>query len=170
MLVNSELVQTCIKSHFSSGLVSGGKSEAEEVLNKLKTGLGGFGAVGPKVSGFGGWQILQPNYVLTNGEPEGVQAFNTTKRRARTLVPRQAGMPCPLDRDIVLVVDSSGSVGEKNFQQAFEDLGRLIPHLCGFQPDIITRCRSTRVAVVTYGSVRSQSLQRQTHFSDKRPE
>ena len=49
-------------------------------------------------------------------------------------------------------MDSSGSIGSKKFQTALQDLGRLIPYLCGLQPAVITRCRSVRLALVTYGS------------------
>ena len=137
-------------------------------MNKLKTGLGGFGAVGPSVNvpnlkTSRGGSVVVASIGRTN-RFEGVQKangpnialavqpafFNATQ--PHSVVSRRAEMLCPPDRDIVLVIDSSGSVGENNFQQTFEDLGRLIPHLCGFQPDVITRCRSTRVAVVTYGS------------------
>ena len=120
-----QLVRIRSTSLFVSGKLPE-KSEAEKTLNKLKAGLGGFGPNGPN-----GVDIM----------------INRSRRDASN----QTELTCPPDRDIVLVVDSSGSVNRTNFQRAFVDLSLLIPHLCGFQPDIITRCRSTRIAVVTYG-------------------
>jgi uncharacterized protein YegL len=75
---------------------------------------------------------------------------NGTSRRRRR---ENCQVQCPPDRDIVIVVDSSGSVGEANFTTACKDLGRLIPYLCGLQPDYITKCDSTRLALVTYGQI-----------------
>ena len=108
-------------------------------LTVLKRGLGGFGGIGTAVP------VRTVPFLVAAAEKS---IYNRTALRTK----RQSALACPPDRDIVLVVDSSESVGRDKFHKALDDLSRLIPYLCGFQPELITDCRSVRLALVTYGS------------------
>jgi hypothetical protein len=134
-------------------MMFGGKNDSKTLLSKLRTAMGGFGSDGPHrgsavidtpKNGNPQFKSVGPETPLRNGNLE----FKVVD--PKTLLPSRP-YECPPARDIVLVVDSSGSVGQIEFQQAFKDLGHLIPYLCGFQPNIIEHCDSTRIAVVTYG-------------------
>jgi uncharacterized protein YegL len=116
-------------------------------LTTLKEGLGGFGPVAPRPGAKGPSPDGGPPL---KSAPLATPPAMITKKVRRSLKEAQV-LSCPPDRDIVLIVDSSGSVGRHNFNKSITDLSNLIPYLCGFQPKIITWCRSTRLAVVTYG-------------------
>ena len=72
-------------------------------------------------------------------------------RSYRAVAKRTATTDCPSDRDIVIIVDTSGSVGLTDFRSALDDLSELIPLLCGFQPEFVS-CKTYQLAMITYGS------------------
>ncbi|XP_062514308.1 uncharacterized protein LOC134189926 [Corticium candelabrum] len=127
-----------------------GTDRVQEALAIFQTGLGGFGSVGPSFP-------IPGRTIPVDNETSSSSADSNKTRRSLSgnrsnVTPTKTPTLCPPYRDIVLVVDSSGSVGPAKFRKALEDLGRLIPYLCGFQPGVITTCRSVRLALVTYGS------------------
>ena len=134
-----------------------GTDRVQDAIDIFQTGLGGFGSVGPAISVL----PIPGRTISADNETSSSSADSNKTRRSlsgnrsflmSTQPPTQPPTLCPPYRDIVLVVDSSGSVGPAKFRKALEDLGRLIPYLCGFQPGVITTCRSVRLALVTYGS------------------
>ena len=116
-----------------------GGSSAEEALAILQEGLGGFGASGPS-----GPKLLRA--------PDAPPPVNTTFVGKRMATFPSTPTDCPSDRDIVIIVDTSGSVGTTHFQSALDDLAELIPLLCGYQPEFIS-CKAYRLAMITYGSI-----------------
>ena len=144
---------------------SRGGSSAEEALAILQKGLGGFGAPAPPVrplfahigvpSISNGAPFPQPPSISKSAPFPGNLAprFNATWS-SRIPVSRRVttrSTDCHTDRDIVIIVDTSGSVGETHFQSALDDLSELIPLLCGFQPEFIS-CKAYQLAMITYGS------------------
>ena len=119
---------------------SSGGSSAEEVLVILQKGLGGFGAYRPPAP--------PPNFMLYAAQPPPPNiTWSSMGVEKREAIPSTI---CPSDRDIVIIVDTSGSVGETHFQSALDDLSELIPLLCGFQPEFIS-CKAYQLAMITYG-------------------
>jgi uncharacterized protein YegL len=116
-------------------------SSAEEALAILQKGLGGFG---PPAG-------LAPNVFLAGGDffsPRGNFSRSVGKRM---ISDKDKLVVCPSDRDIAIIVDTSGSVGNANFRLALSDLADIIPLLCGFQEKLIS-CGAYRLAMITYGS------------------
>ena len=116
--------------------------QAKQLLNILKSGLGGFGSFSPGL-----------------GRPVGIihkQVFHSVNVTLPKIVglkgQHKRAIPCPGDRDIVIIVDSSGSVDNSEFTSALNDLSELIPLLCGYQPGLITQCQAYRLAMITYGN------------------
>ena len=130
--------------------------QAKQLLNILKSGLGGFGSFSPG---------LVPSNILADVRHAKVSDRNlilvanntpatTIGQRKQGRVPaiQKRAIPCPGDRDIIIIVDSSGSVDNSEFTSALNDLSELIPLLCGYQPGLITRCQAYRLAMITYGN------------------
>ncbi|XP_062514583.1 collagen alpha-1(VI) chain-like [Corticium candelabrum] len=123
------------------------KNEAQQLLSVLKSGLGGFAPYSP----------IRSSVRLTGGPglrgspgDRGGPLLNQTHTRRYGVAKRSVN--CTTDRDIVIIVDTSGSVGKSDFQSALSDLSDLIPMLCGFQPEMIKYCNSYRLAMLTYGN------------------
>ncbi|XP_062514378.1 uncharacterized protein LOC134189993 [Corticium candelabrum] len=147
------LTETTTTCNFTNS----GDDETQNALDIFRTGLGGFGSVGPvPLIPAVRSRTIPVDHVVSTPDPltnkTHIHRRSSKKRSTLNITSTASPSSCPPDRDIVIVVDSSGSIGSKKFQTALQDLGRLIPYLCGLQPAVITRCRSVRLALVTYGS------------------
>ena len=125
--------------------------KAKQLLNILKSGLGGFGSFSP---GLG-----EPHSIVINNVHQNVTTANMTpaipvgqKGQSGLAGIQKRAISCPGDRDIIIIVDSSGSVDNSEFTSALNDLSELIPLLCGYQPGLIEECQAYRLAMITYGS------------------
>ena len=125
--------------------------QAKQLLNILKSGLGGFGSFSPGLGGPVGIIDKQVHHNLKSANMTPAIPVGQKGQSGLAGIQKRA-IVCPGDRDIVIIVDSSGSVNNSEFTSALNDLSELIPLLCGYQPGIITQCQAYRLAMITYGN------------------